>query len=816
MSVEKCIKKAIKTRKVTTERGKDLLDQFRERRALYDSVMSPELADARAAAELRDVLEAMGARNKRVANLRIQAAKRIQDAVLAHPGGAMSGASAHIMRDPDFKNVQIDSVSSRQQSVLGILHAKWADGLEALRPRKLGLSRNKAKLENVVRELFGQGSGDAEAAALAKSWSEAAEYARQRFNAAGGNIAKRADWGLPQMHDMQAVGKASFEEWRDFILPRLNLEKTFEGKLAVDARLRKPDVDKAIDKTLREIYDRIRTDGLIDLAPGGGTGKSLVNRHQDHRFLTFKNGDSWLEYQGKFGSSDVFATMNHHLDVMAKDIAAVEVLGPNPDWTVRFMQSIVKSNTAGTAKGVPATRLKFLEDAWNMYSGRTNAPVNTNFAHIMAGTRNILTSAQLGAAFLASITDIGFQRMARQTNGLPVMSVFRDIVKLMNPFNAADQKLAVQLGLLAENWSTQALAQKRYFGEVTGPAFSRFIADAVLKVSLLSPWTQAGRWSFGMEFLGALARESGKGFDNVMPPLRDAMKRYGISAEDWNKIRATEKVNERGAEFISPVRLAEAGQVELSNKVQQMILSEMEFAVPSVELRTSTITKQATRPGTIGGELMRSLAMYKAFPITVITTHLMRGLSMNGAQSGKYLANMFISMTILGGLAYQAKQLQKGKDPITMDPTEPEGRRFWAAAALQGGGLGIFGDFVFADVNRHGQSPAATFAGPVAQTVDDIIRMTVGNAQQALDGEETKMMAELVRAAGKYTPGSSLWYSRLAFERLVLDQLTLMADPDAHEKFRRMERQARKDYGQRYFWRPGQTTPERAPELPED
>jgi hypothetical protein len=53
----------------------------------------------------------------------------------------------------------------------------------------------------------------------------------------------------------------------------------------------------------------------------------------------------------------------------------------------------------------------------------------------------------------------------------------------------------------------------------------------------------------------------------------------------------------------------------------------------------------------------------------------------------------------------------------------------------------------------------------------------------------------------------------LAMERLIFDQLEAAIDPNAAQSFRRIERGARRDYGQRIFWKPGKTTLERGPDL---
>ncbi len=76
----------------------------------------------------------------------------------------------------------------------------------------------------------------------------------------------------------------------------------------------------------------------------------------------------------------------------------------------------------------------------------------------------------------------------------------------------------------------------------------------------------------------------------------------------------------------------------------------------------------------------------------------------------------------------------------------------------------------------------AALGGPLAGAVEDAARITLPNVRQAAEGEPTKIGAELV-------------------------------DPEYRRSFARMERKARQDYQQGYWWRPGQGTPDRAPDL---
>ena len=138
---------------------------------------------------------------------------------------------------------------------------------------------------------------------------------------------------------------------------------------------------------------------------------------------------------------------------------------------------------------------------------------------------------------------------------------------------------------------------------------------------------------------------------------------------------------------------------------------------------------------------------------------------------------------------------------------------FRGAAFLQGGGLGIYGDFLFSDTTRYGGGLEATIAGPVVGLANDIKNLTIGNIQQAARGEDTNAATEAIAFAARYTPGSSIFYIRAALERMVVDRLEMMIDPQSIKDMQQLERKYMRDYGQQYWWRPGQLTPERGPDI---
>jgi len=280
-------------------------------------------------------------------------------------------------------------------------------------------------------------------------------------------------------------------------------------------------------------------------------------------------------------------------------------------------------------------------------------------------------------------------------------------------------------------------------------------------------------------------------------------------------MRKTPLYEYEGASFLRPDDIEARTDIradlarDLATRVLEMVETETNFAVPSSSLRGRVALTGETRPGTIAGELTRSFAMYKNFGVTLINTHIMRGMNQKGVKGrGRYFADLIISTTIMGALALQLKEMSKGRDPRPATNTQ-----FWLASFLQGGGLGIFGDFMFSNINRFDRGLAETIAGPVVGFADDVRKLTLGNLVEVASGEDTNIASETIQFAGRYTPGSSLWYSRLGMERLILDQLRLQTDPKARSKMKRLESRYRREYGQQYWWKPGEVQPKRSPDL---
>lgn len=760
--------------------------------AKYRGQGSEATVAARASQDTVVQLEAEAFQRKRQAVMQIAAQRTAMGDIESYQGDI--GDAVMAIFDHDDK-APYSNVEARRRAIQGRAHAMMEGVLSNFRRRITGQIRKPAMLADVVREAFGQNTGNLAAKELGQAWLETAEYLRRRFNQAGGVIGKLDNWGLPQAHDAIKVRKAGYAVWRDFIVPRLDLKKMVDGA-------GQPMTPQTLDATLEHVFNTIHTDGWFDRVPGTGGAKKLANRRADSRFLIFRDADGWLEYQQSFGSSTPFDAMMGHISGMSRDIAMMEVLGPNPNATVRWLKDLITRDAQmgdGSRIESAANAVERVQALHDTISGTANTPINPRVANIGQSVRSFLTSALLGSASISATTDIGFQAVTRRFNGLPVSGAITGYLRLLRPYMSADQRLAVRLGLIAEEASKMASSQARYLGEAMGPGVATRLAEGVLRLSGLSAWTQAGRWAFGMEFLGFLADNVDKPFSRLNSRFQGVLTRYGIGSEEWARIRRTPLYEERGATFLRPADVEDA---RLGDRLLEMISTEVDYAVPSATVRARSLMNIG-KPGTIAGEATRSVLMFKSFPISMLLTHGARGISQSPYNALRYAAGLAITTTAMGALALQLKEVSKGRDPRPMgDP------KFWQAAMLQGGGLGIFGDFIGSTENRYGGGLAQTVAGPVVGFAADVAAVPWEMAKEEDKRNVGRKVTDLVN---RYTPGSSLWYARLAFERTMMDQMQAMLDPEYYDSWDRMEDHAEKT-GQGLYWRPGEMLPDRAPE----
>lgn len=705
----------------------------------------------------------------------------------SHPNGAVAGLQALLSRDIKMKAgyANIDYLAKTYEKKF---LAQFGDGLSIFRTRMFGLSQDEEGLRKFVKAVYGETVDDPEIRKAAKSWLEVAEDMRVTFNSKGGSISKNENWLFPQNHDIRAITKAGKEEWIAYISGRLDRSKMLD-----DAGERLDDTQLA--ESLSYVYDTI-TSGGMNKAQGltipRGLGRKLSRKGSEERFLYFDKADDWLSYQNKFGKGDPLTTLTDHIMARSNDIALVETLGTNPRVMYDALKSQARQLEAKSGKATSESAVALMDATYKTVSGEINGGDLLTVADGVQFVRNIQVASKLGGAFLASFTDVATSAITAHYNGMSATKVFKRHMQLFAGGTEEDRKALARMGLIFDTWTGRAHSQNR-FSDTYGTGASAKTAEVVLRASALEPWTEAGRKAFGMEFAGLLSDNFGKQMDELDPSLLKGFETYGITKEDWDAFRKTSTVDIRGSKFADLTK-------DKGMKFHRMILTETDFAVPTPDARVRAIATGGLERGTVWGQISRSAMMIKSFPITMITTHLYRGAT-QATTAGRvgYLSTLMGATTLMGAFAMQAKDAAKGREPRDLDGG------FWAQALTQGGGLGLFGDFILSDVNRYGQGFAMTVAGPMASFANDTFDLTFGNLLEAVKGEETNILGEGVKYLEDITPGT--WHTQLVIDSFY-DNWRTMADPDYEKTLNQIRRRRMREYNQGYWWEPGQTPAE--------
>jgi len=822
VAINNCINDAAKAGEISHEDAQRLMREYNRSRARA-SLSSDATADAEAKAQLQALLKAETDHQRRKAKLGIQSIRRIAEDLRTHKTatGERDVASGALFLLEHNGEAGFTSVAGKQNEITGMAHAMMENLMHNFRRGALGGDKtrhNRAQLPNLVRALFGEETDDVAAKAMAKSWTQTAEWLRERFNAAGGAVGKLENWGLPQRHDPRALRAAGKDRWIAYISDKLDTTRMHHPLTGAEVTAGE------LPEVLGEIWEKIATEGWAERQPlrqPMGKG-ALANQHAEHRFLVFKNADAWLEYQADYGGgSDPFAAMMGHINMMAKDIAAMEILGPNPSGTIEWLKQLITKEAQAKAAGQPsrfagkgdpldraARYLNRIDAVWGSIRGALNTPVSSFWAGAASGARSFITSSVLGGAALSSISDVGTSMITRRFAGVSG-GAFGDAVKALTP---TTRREAVAAGLILDNAMHVFNKQARYVGTLGGPEWLSYLGDRVLTFSGLTPWTQAGKHAFGMAFLHEAAEQASKSWDRMHPSFRSTFQQYGFTERDWDSMRRRPiHTTPDGLTLLRPTDLA-AFNPKLAEKYLGMVQTLTEFAVPSGGHRSRTLLLDQNQPGTVGGEILRSFAQFKSFGAVYAMLHggqihkRLVGKDYGGAAA--YAGSLLLASMFFGGLTMQLKAIAAGRDPQPMNDA-----RFWTAAMMQGGGLGIYGDFLFADVNRFGGGLAGTVAGPLVERVNDFRELTFGNLAQLASGQETHFGRELVKFARGNIPGGNIWYLRLAWERTVLDQVQFLVDPEANAAFKRSQQSWQRDFGQGFWWEKGKAAPSRAPNL---
>jgi hypothetical protein len=720
----------------------------------------------------------------------------------------MGGANRHeaLVRDLEQTEVQVEAI--KREMTAGML-----DTIEASTSKQgVGVGRraamflwdvsNPAMTRDLAFEIFrgADGStGNALAQKGAKAWLDTIEAARVRFNGAGGDVGK-LDYGyLPQPHDAIKIARAQKDGWANQVLPLLDRSRYLNED---GSRMN----DQQVLDFLRRSYETITSDGANKRDPGAFTGSGArANRGGDAREIHFKDGDAYLQYLSDFGGGSMYDAMMGHIAQKARDIALVERYGPNPNNQMRLQMDLAKRADGNEERRVFGQRL---ETYWNIVSGNASSVAGRGLvAQIGQDVRNIQTAGKLAGALLSSVTDLGTYFI---TTGFNKLSYFDALANIVRANTKEARELMSTHGLMAE---TLLSSLNRWTGENVRDGITGRLANSTMRLSLLNAWTDGLRRSFQMTMMSGLARLHGIEWAKLTEYDRWRLESKGLTEDDWKAINTAKLDDYNGTPLLTPDAVRSING-QAATKLLSLIVDESQTAIINPDLATRAWATAGEQRGTIRGELWRSVMQFKSFPIAMISRHWRRAFEVPDLDGAPMVGNRLayasalgLSLTMLGAVAFQAKQVVTGKDPVDM--TQP---KFWVRAMAQGGAAGFFGDVLLENSadSLSRSDPMFRLAGPTAGSVADLFELTKGNIDEAISGKQTHAGAEALRFARSHLPYVNLWYAKTALERTFINDLQETLSPGY---LARMKQKMQKDWKQQFWWDPTDTTPSRAPDL---
>ena len=595
-------------------------------------------------------------------------------------------------------------------------------------------------------------------------------------------------------------------------------------------------------------------DGQIDSFASFTGPANLAKKLSQSRVIHFASGKEAHAYMKKYSRMSLSDAVLNGITHDAQAIGLMEKFGTNPKSMFERIKTDLKDankNNANRIDKIVKRESSFLNNINHQFSeldGTTRArgaarPVlfGADFAGIAAGWRMLQNMSKLGQAVITSFSDIASKASfinTRSDRGI-FTSYARAFSDVFRNYSSRDQKrLAFLLGVGVDGYNGDVFA--RFGANDSGPGMMAKAHNIYFRLNGMNYWNNAQKVGVAKMLAADLATYADKGFGDIPSATRFDLQRYGIDETEWNLMRQMQQTAVDGNNYMAPsgvnslsdsliakAALDKANQTrkrkmkqptqamidkyrdDLSTKIATYLTDAADTAIPTPGAKERAIMNQGLARGTIMGEAVRAIMQLKGFPITIVSKGMagqyyskkqLSGMAPNEKQfssSGMVgLAQMMVGATMMGYLSVQLKEIVKGKEPLEVFSDETAlNKELLTKAMLQGGGMGIYGDFLFGEYNKYGQSLSQGLLGPTFGSIDDIHRIY----SNVLSGDTDAITKNATRFAISNTPGYNLFYTKTALDYLFIYGLMEHSNPGY---LRRMERRMQRDMDQEFYFPP--------------
>jgi len=792
-------------------------NKFQDLESKTDKILAEEIADK---LEYDQIVKK---RNLVESNMKaLDTYQKVIDAVDLSEGriNPIEAVEAILVGMQKFSKITRDSIGGKQEALEDVLITKLIRNINNISDNAFkDFTDGKMDIE-IMNEMLGIPTGIKDAKNLAKVLKEFQADLRLRLNDLGANIGELDDWITKMSHDTQKMGRADIGSrliadnryaWREYIKSRLDLKRTF----------RNVNDPKKIDEILDSIFnslmsgDHTKYNGADSVY---GT-KNVTNRLNAARVLHFKNVQARQEYNIKFGEPSLKESIFSVLATSSRNIALMQELGTNPRNTLDKVLSLLKKKyKESDPKIVSQLNFKTFKNQFAELDGSINGIANDLLARAGMVVRSTGNMARLGSASISSFGDLA-QYMG--TTSFQGRGLLTGLFEAMSGLFRANDTAAMEVLQITSN----SVAATAFRGNIYGAADDTWgrmgrLQNTFFKFNGMNGWVASLKSSMAL----GLSRHYGMLADTKLSDLsireQNFLTLYGIDEGKWNMLRSIKTLavdNKRylTAESIDDIsnnsiikyvgrKLSEREirnfKADLQLTWKNVLSDQGKHGSPEPDAAVRAITNQGLEKGTPMGETIRFIMQFKSFPISMWKKIIGRELYSYGPNESSLaklggLSTILLLGTFFGYLAMSTKDMLRGRSP-----RDPKNKNTILQAFAQGGGAGIYGDFLISEIqNEYGNGIFETALGPTASDLKKLLDMVSTMNEPKKAG---KKFFELVEG---HTPFLNLYYTKAAYDYLIGYQVKEMLDPGYFERMKQKHEEKR---GQSYYLKPGSLIPD--------
>jgi len=484
-----------------------------------------------------------------------------------------------------------------------------------------------------------------------------------------------------------------------------------------------------------------------------------------------------------------------------------------------------------------------IDDILAELDGKTKTAINATWAARMSATRAAISMSKLTSSTLSSFTDIhNLASEIKNQGGRDYLQALEGLRQ--NYLKDRPPEIQRSIKKLIGVYSGRILSEiHSRIGAIDNlPKTIAKKLNAFFKIIGQRGWDEIHKTAFMDMMLADFADSAKLKFSALPGETQRLLKQYNFDESTWPLFKKITEEFPDATRYLVPERVADlddnfiksimkeksptARQVklkrdELSSQIFTMLTNRMDHAIAVPGAAVNATFLRSSQPGTPLGDALRFVRQFKGFPMSHTMNNWMRviqgNMSQRATETGvrgviegfKYgkgiwagMSQMMVGMTAFGYLSMTAKDITKNRS--LKDPTDPT---TWKQAFMQGGGLGIYGDFLFGEFNRFGSSPLETFMGPAASDFSDLLQLWSKFSHG--DDFAASFVKTMFNNMGAFAfmPGvygqaaqyMNTWYTRGAFDYMFTYQLQEALNPGF---LKRTQQRMKSNSGQEFLIQP--------------